>query len=136
MRRDELEMLDHRVWLRHAKLAGHLDALGPRIYRGKLHAGLHDVLLGAVETPEEIEMPPRAAELAVGDRLKADVFLPLDDALDLAVLDRLQGLRRDLALGALRPRLMDRLGSQQAADVVGAKRRFHALHPHTSFAIS
>src|SRR5215212_6991837 len=101
MRRDELEMLDHRVWLRHAKLTGHLDAFVPRVYRGKLHAGVHDVLFGAVEAPEKVEMPPRAAELAVGDRLKADIFLPLDDALDLVVLDLLQCLRRDLAFGAL-----------------------------------
>ena len=60
---------------------------------GEGDAAVHDVLLGAVEAPEEIEMPPRAAELAVGDRLQADVLLLLDDALDLAVLDRLQRLR-------------------------------------------
>src|SRR3954469_3954879 len=110
MRRDELEMLDHRVWLRHAELTGHLDAFVPRVYRGKLHAGVHDVLLGAIEAPEKVEMPPRAAELAVGDRFEPDVFLLLDDALDLAVFDRLQCLRRDLAFGALRPRVMDRFG--------------------------
>ena len=90
----------------------------------KRDAGVHDVLLDAVEAPEEIEMPPRAAELAVGDRLQADVLLLLDDALDLAVFDRLQRRRRDLALGALRARLMERGGTQQAADMVGAERRF------------
>ena len=38
----------------------------------------------AVEPPEEIQMPPRAAELAVGDGLQPDLLLLLDDALDLA----------------------------------------------------
>ena len=46
--------------------------------------------LDAVEAPEEIEMPPRAAEFAVGHRLQPDFFLLLDDALDLAVFDGLQ----------------------------------------------
>ena len=59
----------------------------------KFTPGVHDVLLGAVEAPEEIEMPPRAAELAVGDGFEADVLLLLDDALDLAVLDRLSAPR-------------------------------------------
>jgi hypothetical protein len=79
------------------------------------------VLLGAVKTPEEIEMPPRAAELAVGDRLQPHVLLLLDDALDLAVFDVLQRCGADLAFGALGPRLMDRCGTQQAADMVGAE---------------
>jgi hypothetical protein len=42
------------------------------------------VALGAVEAPEKIEVPPRAAELAVGDGLQADLLLLLDDPLDLA----------------------------------------------------
>ncbi len=66
-------------------------------------------------------MPPRAAKLAVGDGLQADILLLLDDALDLPVLDRFQGVGRDLALGALRPCVMDGSGAQQAADVIGAE---------------
>ena len=46
--------------------------------------------LDAIEHAEEIEMPERAAELAVGGELKPDVLLLLDDLLDLAVLDRLE----------------------------------------------
>ena len=76
------------------------------VTRGKGDAGIHDVLLDAVEAPEEIEMPPGAAEFAVGDRLQADLFLLLDDALDLAVFDRLQRGGVDLALGALLARLL------------------------------
>ena len=73
-----------------AELAGDLQALVARGDGGKGDAGLHDVLFDAVETPEKIEMPPGAAEFAVGDRSQADVFLLLDDAFDLAVFDLLQ----------------------------------------------
>jgi hypothetical protein len=81
------------------------------------------VLFGAVEAPEEIEMPPGTAELAVGDGVKADVLLLLDDALDFAVFDFLQLCGVDLAFGVLRPRIMNGLGTEQAADMVGAERR-------------
>ena len=50
--------------------------------------------LHTVEHPEEIEMPPGSAKLAVGRDLQADVFLLLDDLLDLAVLDLLELLPR------------------------------------------
>ncbi len=84
----------------------------------------HHVLLDAVEPPEEIEMPPGTAEFAVGDRLQADLFLFLDDLLDLAVLDRLEGGGVDLAFGALLARFFQRRRAQQAADMIGAERRF------------
>ena len=56
-------------------LAGHLDALGARLARREGNARVHHVPLDAVEAPEEIEMPPGAAEFAVGDRLQADLLL-------------------------------------------------------------
>ena len=71
-------MLDHRM-AGEADLAGDLDAFVARRHRGKSDAGIHDVALDAVEAPKEIEMPPRAAEFAVGDRLQADGFLFRDD---------------------------------------------------------
>ena len=43
--------------------------------------------LDALQAAEEIEMPPRAAEFAVGRKLQADLFLLLDDLDDLAVFD-------------------------------------------------
>ncbi len=82
-------MLDHRMAGK-AELAGDLEAFVARGHGGEGDAGVHHVLLDAVEAPEEIEMPPGAAEFAVGDRLQADFFLLLDDALDLAVFDLLQ----------------------------------------------
>src|SRR4029079_13441153 len=136
VRGDELEMLDHRVRPGHAELARDLDAFVARIDAGEGDAGFHDMLLGAVEAPEKIEMPPRAAEFAVSDGVQADVLLLPDDALDLAVFDFLERLRRHLALGAPGPRLVDRFRPQQAADVVGAEWWLQAFHPHTSSAIS
>ena len=82
-------MLDHRMAGK-ADLAGDLDALIARRHGGKRDAGVHDVLLDAVETPEKVEMPPRAAEFAVGDGLQPGGFLLLDDVLDFAIFDRLQ----------------------------------------------
>ena len=100
-------MLDHGMRPRHAELAGHRDAFVAGIDRGELDAGVHDVLFGAIQAPEEIEMPPRATEFAVGDCLQPNLFLLLDDAFDLAVFDLRQLLRRDLALGPLRTRVMN-----------------------------
>ena len=64
----------------------------------------------AVETAEEIEMPPGAAEFAVGGELEPDLFLLLDDLLDLAVFDLAQRVGRDLAALALGARLLERRG--------------------------
>ena len=71
---DELVVLDHRM-AGEADLAGHLDAFGARLHAREGDAALHHMALDAVEAPEEIEMPPRAAELAVGDGLQPDLFL-------------------------------------------------------------
>ncbi len=56
----------------------------------ELDAVVELVDLDAVEHAEEIEMPPGAAEFAVGGELEADLFLLLDDLLDLAVFDLFQ----------------------------------------------
>ena len=124
-------MLEHRV-AGEADLAGDLDAFVARRHGGKGDAGVHDVALDAVEAPQEIEMPPGAAEFAVGDGLQAGRFLLLDDVLDLAVLDRLQRGGVDLAFGAALARLFQRGRPQQAADMIGAERRLGSLHCPTS----
>ena len=74
----------------------------------------------AVELRQEIEMPPVAAELAVGDRPQAERFLACDSVADRAFLELPQALpgevpRPPLAAGA---RKLHR--AQKAADVVGA----------------
>src|SRR5450830_434617 len=110
MRLEELEMLQHWM-IGETDLAGHLDALHLGLHALELDAVVELVELDAVEQAEEIEMPPGTAELAVGGELKPDLLLLLDDLLDLAVLDRLELGRVDLALLALRARLLDRCGA-------------------------
>ena len=112
---------------READLAGDLEALVTRRHAGKGNALLHDVLFDAVEPPQKVELPPRAAEFAVGDRLQADFFLLFDDTFDLAVLDRLERGGVDLALGEALAGGFQRGRAQQAADVIGAERRLGAL---------
>src|SRR5262249_20301772 len=151
---DELEMLDHGM-AGEADLAGDLEAVVARGHAGKGDTGLHCIAFDAVETPEKIEMPPRAAEFAVGDRLQSDAFLFFDDVLDLVVLDCFEFIDVDFAFGVPLARRFERRRPQQAADMIGAKRRFGALghwfcspyfhlslctgeghYPHTSSAIS
>ncbi len=76
----------------------------------------------AVEPLEKIDVEEGAAELAVGDALKADLLLPPGGFGDALVLDRAQILGRDPALGAPRPSVEQALRAQQAADMVGAER--------------
>ena len=86
-------MLQHRV-VGEADLAGDADALRLGLHALKLDAVIELVDLDAIEHAEEIEMPERAAELAVGREREPDILLLLDDLLDLAVLDRLELRRR------------------------------------------
>ena len=137
VRGDELVVLDHRM-AGEADLAGHLDALGAR-----LHAREGDaVSITWRSTPSRPQRKSRCHQERRNSpsvtALQPDLFLLADDALDLAVFDRLEVGRRNLALGALRARLLQGGRAQQAADMVGAERRLGALHrlPHTSSAIS
>ena len=56
----------------------------------------------------------------------------MHDLLDLHVLDLAQLVRRDLALLELGARLLDARRPEQAADLVGAERRFGSLHGRNS----
>ena len=124
-------MLQHRV-IGETDLAGDADRLCLGLHALELDAVVELVELDAVEHAEEIEMPPRAAEFAVGRELQPDLFLLLDDLLDLAVLDLFELGGGDLALLALGARLLDRRGAQQAADHVGAEWRLGPLHDISS----
>ena len=115
------------------ELAGDLQPFVARGDAGKSDAAVHHVLVDAVEAPEEIEMPPGAAEFAVGDRLQTDLFLFFDDALDLAVFDRFQVGGGNFAFRPFVARRFQRRRPQQAADVIGAEWRFGALR-HCCFA--
>ena len=84
----------------------------------------------AFEPVEEVEVPPIAAELAIGDRPQADALLVADELGDALVFDRGQRLLRGVTVS---PRLAgggEALGAEQAADVVGVKRELrHAMDP-------
>jgi hypothetical protein len=77
---------------------------------------------------EEIEMPPRATEFAVGRELEADLLLLAHDLLDLAILDRLQLGGAQFAFVVLGAGAMDRLRAQDRADMVGTERWLGTLH--------
>ena len=68
-------MLDHRMRAVAAELADDAQhhRLGLRAL--ELDLALAEIGLDAVEPPEEVVVPERAAELAVGDRLEPDVLL-------------------------------------------------------------
>ena len=102
-------MLEHRMAGK-AELAGDAYSFVAGRDRGKSDPGVHDMAFDAVEAPEEIEVPPGAAEFAVADRLQADRLLFSDDVFDLAILDRPERVGRDLALGAALARGFQRGG--------------------------
>ena len=118
----ELEVLQHRV-AGETHPAGDLDAFVLSLHAVKLNPALGGVGRDAVEAFEEIEMPPGAAEFAIGRELEPDLLLLLDNLLDLAIFDLFELRRRHLAPRVFFTCLLDRRSAQQAADVVGAKWR-------------
>ena len=96
---EELEMLDLRM-AGEIDLAGDLERLGLGIDAVKFDRRRADPL-DSLQAPEEIEMPPGAAEFAIGGELQAYLFLAFDDLLDLAVFDGFQRGGVDFALGVL-----------------------------------
>ena len=126
-RLEEPEMLDHRM-------AGEVDppvdvqSLGLGLGPFELQALRHADQLDAVEVFEEIVVPPRAAELAIGRELQS-AFLLLGDYLpDLRILNRLEMIGADFTVLAFRACVLDRRRTQEAADMVGAEWRLGALH--------
>src|SRR5712691_2037822 len=111
-----------------ADLALDAQALRLGLHAVELDAGVGLVEVDAVEHPKEIEVPPGAAELAVGRKLEADLLLLLDDLLDFPVFDRLELGRRDGALFVLGAGLLERRGAQEAADMIGAVGRLGSFH--------
>ena len=82
---------------REIQLALDANALAARRHAGELDAlgGIH---LAAREVPQEIEVPPGAAEFTVGRKLQPDRRLLVHDLVDLGVLDLAQLVGLDLRL--------------------------------------
>ena len=107
---------------READLAVDLDALGLGLHALELDAvvELHDV--DAVEESEEVEVPPRAAELAVGGQLQPGILFAHDEVGDRRILDPGEGVGVDRPFGVLGTGALEGLGTQETADDVGAVR--------------
>ena len=128
MRGDEFEMLDHRMRAVATELADHAQHHGLGLRTLELDLALAEIGFDAVELAEEIVVPKGAAKLAVGHGTKPRFLLLADHGLDLAVFDRLELFGGDLAALALGARLLESGGTQEAPDMIGAKRRLGAWH--------
>jgi hypothetical protein len=74
----------------------------------KLDAAWGRVQFHTLKIGVEIEMPPGTAKLAIGGELQSDLLLLLDYARDLAILDRFEVSRANLAPLTFRARLFER----------------------------
>jgi len=87
----------------------------------------------AVEHAHEVEMPPGAAEFAIGDRLEAGIFLHPDDIDNGLILDGSElfgadGLVFEVGLAGL----LDAVGAQERADDIGVVGRLCNGHGSSS----
>src|SRR6266446_8015670 len=98
------------------------------LHPGECDAPIHRIAFDAIKAPQEIEVPPGAAEFPVRYRFQAALFLLADDALDFAVFDGVQLGGGKLAARALGAGISEGGGAKQAPDMIGAERRLGALH--------
>src|ERR1700733_5665131 len=89
MRLEKLEMLEHGMAGK-ADLGVDLERMRLGHHAVKLNAAVGGVHFHAVEAAEEIELPPGAAQFAVGRKLQAELLLLADHPLNFPVLAPLQ----------------------------------------------
>ena len=77
----------------------------------------------AAQLGEEVDVKVRAPVFTIGDAAQPELFLEFDDAADGVVLDAPQLRQVDRARAKLLARVEQDLGSQEAADMIGTKRR-------------
>src|SRR5260370_23625024 len=124
----ELEMRDHRMIAWEIELADHAHRVMPGLEARELDALVGAEKFATSQLRQEGEMPPRAAEFAVGRKLQADRRLLVDDLFDLHILDLAQIVSRYLTLLQFGARFLDARRPQQAADLVGAARGCWSSH--------
>src|ERR1700692_3551100 len=83
--------------------------------------------LDVADLEQEVALPGMAVVFAVSDEFQPDLLLQPHHAADSIVLDAGPLCGWDLALLRGRPRRDQRIGPDQAADMVGAEWRFHSL---------
>ncbi len=136
VRRDEPEMVQHRMIVGKIQLAGDCREDRAQLDAGELHALVAFVQVEAGQHPHEIVVPEGPPCLAVGDGLEADVFLHPDDVRNRRVLDLVQVRGSDgLFLEMLLAGPDDGVGAKKAADVIGAKGWF-VSHGYSVWATS
>ena len=114
------------------------DGVMPGLHAGELDAFAGVEQFAAGQMAEEIEMPPGAAEFAVGRELEAGGCLPVHHLLDLEVFGLAQIVTEISPFSSLARASLIRRRPQQAADLVGTERGFcslHGLHSRKLFAI-
>src|SRR5260221_12420326 len=120
-------MLEHRMPGETAELSRHAQHHRLRIDALKLDLALAEVGFDPGQRAEKIVVPERTAKFAIGDHLKPDIFLSLDNCRDFAVFDCLESLGGNFAILTLRARFLQGRGTQEAADMIGTKRRCCSL---------
>src|SRR5262249_8133687 len=80
--------------------------------------------LDVADLEQKVALPGEAVVLAVGDQTQADVLLQPHHAADRRVLNAHELRLRDFALLRRDARRKQRVGPDQAADMVGTERRF------------
>ena len=93
----------------------------------ELHGDVAGLVRDPVELVDEVHVPGRAPEFAVGRGLQADLLLLADDVADRVVLDRPQLVVVDAPRGEIVARGQQALRPKQAAHMVGAEGRLRAL---------
>ena len=126
VREDRLTDIDPVVDLQGRRFEGDLLLLVAH-----LDAEVVVALPDATELVDEVHVPRGAAELTVGRGLEPDVLLHPHDVADRVVLDRAQLRRGDTPRGGFLASAEHRLRAEQAADVVGSKRRDESGHRGT-----
>ncbi len=124
----EAKVIQHRMIGGEVELADHADGVMPGLDAGELDALVGMEQFAAGQTFKKIEMPPGAAEFAVGGELQPGRGLLVHDLFDFHVLDLAQIVGRYFALLQSGARFLDARRPQQAADLVGAERGFCSLH--------
>src|SRR5262249_10578748 len=123
----EAEMIDHRVSAE-TDFADDADALGLGRDAFERNALLRSKWFAAVQAFQKIEMPHRAADFTIGHALQSDLSLFGDERRDNSIFHRLELGRGDFAILKTRASFLQPGRSEEAAHVIGPKRRGLALH--------
>ena len=125
-RLDELEVLHEWMGVER-DLAGEVGVVEHRGLAVEGKSGLGGTVADAVEAPHKVEVPCRAAELAVGDDVVARGFLLGDEIAYCLVLDGLERFGVYRAVLEICARLLERRGAEKAADIIISEGCIHIL---------